>query len=288
MSKPYDATTRHRLEIDPRAWLAYVGVQTSAHVELINSDLSTITTEADKVIRIDDPSPWLVHIELQTSYDTTLPLRLTRYNVLLDYRHRLPVLSVLVLLRPEADGLNLDGVVRRRLPEGSDYLDFRYRVVRAWQQPVDIVLKGGAATLPLAPLADVTPEKLADVVRQIDERLDRELPSADADSLWAATFILMGLRYSIDVSKQLLQAARNMKESSTYQFILKEGQAKGRVEGKVEEAKRMLLLIGRRRFGPPTVEVHTAIEAVEDVDQLEALTERLLDAADWNELLSGS
>lgn len=67
MSKDFDATTRYLLEVDPRAWLEYVGIETTAPIEIINSDLSTITTEADKVIRIAAAEPWLVHLELQST-----------------------------------------------------------------------------------------------------------------------------------------------------------------------------------------------------------------------------
>ena len=44
--------------------------------------MSTVTAEADKVIRVDGPEPWLVHIELQTGFDRALPRRLLRYNAL--------------------------------------------------------------------------------------------------------------------------------------------------------------------------------------------------------------
>ena len=70
---------------------------------MIDSDLSTVTAEADKVFRVVGPEPYLVHIEMQSSADPTLPRRLLRYNVLLDYRHDIRVWSVAILLRPEAE-----------------------------------------------------------------------------------------------------------------------------------------------------------------------------------------
>jgi predicted transposase YdaD len=57
-----------------------------------------------------------------------------------------------------------------------------------------------------------------------------------------------------NIAKWLLKGVRNMKESVTYQAILREGKAKGRAqgkaEGKLEEAMRMLVRQGRKRFGP--------------------------------------
>jgi predicted transposase YdaD len=288
VSKVFDATTRHLLEIGPRDWLALAGIQTAAPVDLINSDLSTITTEADKVIRIADASPWLVHLELQSGLDAMLPLRLARYNVLLGYRHRLPVLSIAILLRPEADSEHFGGTLRLQLADGFCYLDFRYRVIRTWQQSVARILNGGIATLPLAPLTDIPPGGLPSVVRQIGQRLKDEVSPSEADELWTSTFLLMGLRYSVEFASQVLEAARNMKESSTYQAILKEGEAKGRVEGQAEEARRMLMLLGRKRFGSPSPSLRAQVDAIDDVTRIEGLIQRLLDVKDWDELLSGA
>jgi len=42
-----------------------------------------------------------------------------------------------------------------------------------------------------------------------------------------------------------------MKESTTYQAIVREGREEGRDEGRTEEARRMLLLVGETKFGRP-------------------------------------
>jgi len=131
MPKPFDATTKDLLEADPVAWLAYLGLHPDGAVEVIDSELSTITAEADKVFRVDGPDPYLVHIEMQSSSDLTLPRRLLRYNILLDYRHNLRVWSVAILLRPEVEAANLTGRLDLRLPDGQSVHDFQYGLVRA-------------------------------------------------------------------------------------------------------------------------------------------------------------
>ena len=73
-----------------------------------------------------------------------------------------------------------------------------------------------------------------------------------------------------------------MRESSTYQVIL----AEGRVEGRIQEAQGMLLRQGRKRFGPPSEGVERTIEAIGNLERLEALDERLLDVATWDDLLA--
>jgi len=69
----------------------------------------------------------------------------------------------------------------------------------------------------------------------------------------------------------------NMKESSTYQAILEEGEAK--------EARKMLLLMGREQFGEPSAKIVALLDAVTDLDRLEALVLRLLQVKTWEELL---
>jgi predicted transposase YdaD len=286
MSKPFDATTKELIETRPEDWLAYLGFQGVA-VEIVNADLSTVTAAADKVLRVRELAPWLVHLELQAGRDPELPDRHLQYNVLLKRRHRLPVRSVVVLLRPEADRSELTGVIEHWLPDGERYLEFRYRVVRVWEKPVETVLAGGLGTLPLAPLADVTQATLPAVIRRMEERIRIEATPAQAGVLWTAVLVLMGLRYSEAVITQLLQGVRGMKESVTYQAILKEGREEGREEGRVEEARALLLRLGNKRFGPPSEPARATLEAISAVDRLELLSERLLDVESWEELLTG-
>jgi hypothetical protein len=68
-----------------------------------------------------------------------------------------------------------------------------------------------------------------------------------------------------------------MHESSTYQYILD--------EGRIDEAKMMLLRQGRIRFGPPDAAAEAALRAITDLDRLERMGDHLLQAGGWQELL---
>jgi predicted transposase YdaD len=142
MPRPFDATLKELIETYPHDWLAQLDLPASLPVDVIDADLSTITTQADKVLRVQDAPPWLLHLELQASRDPHLAGRLHRYNVLLHYRHALPVHSVVVLLRRHADDPALTGVVRVQPRHGRSSLEFHYEVLRLWQQPVDPILEG--------------------------------------------------------------------------------------------------------------------------------------------------
>jgi predicted transposase YdaD len=283
-SKPFDATLKDLIETDLGAWLALAGLSGDEPAALIDADLSTLTAAADKVVRVEEPSgPSLLNLELQASYDADVPERLHLYSTLLRHRHGLFVRSVLVLLRREANAGTITGILRQQLPaEVEPYDVFRYRVIRLWEHPLGPLLQGGLGTLPLAPLTDGAVPNLQAVVGQIDERLRVETGPPEAAKLRTATFVLMGLRYPEAVIEHLFQGVTSMEESSTYQLIIRKGKAQGITEGE----KKLLLLMGRKKFGPPDEAAQAALDRITDPATLERLSERLLDVSSWQELLS--
>jgi predicted transposase YdaD len=279
MAKPFDATLKELVETYPHDWLAQLGLPSDQPVEVIDADLSTITTQADKLLRLQEPTPSLLHLELQASRDPRLARRILKYNVLAHDRHDLPVQSIVVLLRPEADAPGLTGAVSYKPPHGGS-LEFEFDIVRLWQRPVQNLLSGGLGTLPLAPLGDVVPSGLPAVIRRLDERFAHEAPPAEVAILWTSTYILMGLRYAPSLITHLLRGVNTMRESATYQLILDEGRA--------EEARKLLLRLGTRRFGTPDHRTQTALEETISTDRLEQLADRLLDVSGWDELLAST
>lgn len=286
-AKPYDATTKYLFELDPTAWLASAGLRPRGPVRLLDTDLSTVQAQVDRVVWVDDPEPWLAHVEFQSSRDPDLLPRLLQYNALLHGRYRRLVETVLVLLRPSADGAELTETYRLERADGTMQLQFGYRVVRVWQQAVEAVLAGPLAGLPLAPLARVARSELPEVLRRVDERLRRETAPAESDRLWTATFWLSGLRYTQEVTRPLFEGLRAMRDSATYQAVLAEGRAEGRAEG-LREIREIVLRLGQQRFGPPDSGTRRALAAIEDFGRLERLGDRLLQAASWDELLATS
>ena len=109
------------------------------------------------------------------------------------------------------------------------------------------------------------------------ERLGREASPAEAATLWTASYWLLGVRLPAEQAGRLLEGVRAMRESTTYQATLQEGRA--------EEARRILLRQGGRKFGPPGAEIRTAVEGIADFDRLERLADRVLGASTWGELL---
>lgn len=282
MAKPFDVTLKHLLDKYPQDWLQLLGIDHPGPVKAIDADLATVSAAADKVFRL---LGWLLHLELQSSYKSQLPDRMHLGNTVLHRRHKLPVQSVAVLLRPEADGRAMTGVLRKRLPAGKQYLEFQYDVLRVWQLPVETILEGGLGILPLAPLANTQPSQLPAVIKKMKRRLENEVAQDEDASIWTATYVLMGLKYSSVLAAELLRGVRAMKDSVTYQAIVAEGLAEGRAEGEVRAARELLLDLGERKLGKPDRKTTKAIAAIKRYEPLKRLLERLLDVDTWRELL---
>lgn len=287
MSKHYDATAKELLEADPPGWVEFLHLRADGPVTVVDSDVSTITAAADKVLLVEGPSPYLLHVEFQSWRDPKLPRRLLWYNVLIDYRHEKPVQSVAVLLRREADVPSIDGHLKLTQPDGRDHLDFRYLVVRVWELPVESLLTGPLGTLPLAPISDVPADRLPDVLRRVGERIDAEVDRREADQLLVATEILTGMRLPRGAVVKLFQEVFGMSlphwaEASS---VVQDWLARGRASG-LASARHLLLKFGTTVIGPPSPEVVEAVERIDDPDRITALSDRLPSAGSWEALLA--
>ncbi len=284
---PYDVATKELVWEDPSCWLERLGIDPTRPVDVIESGITTLTAAADKVIRIGGPEPFLLNLEFQGSHATDLVRTLWYRQVALDYQLELPVLTVLVLLRREANSPTLTGIYERNVPDGRPTNRYHYEVVRLWRDDPAIYLNGSVALVPLAPLAAVSEPDLPGLIRRMGDRINREQPLRAA-KLWAATYVLMGLRFPDGLIDGLLTGVQNMRESTTYQKILQEGREEGLEEGRVTEARRFLVLVGTERFGEPGARSVATLEAIASVERLENLGRRLVtDTAvgSWEDLL---
>jgi len=280
--RPFDVTTRRLIEEDPAGWLAWVGLPVNGPIRPVESEVSTVLAEVDKLLRIEAASPWLAHLEVQASRDPRLPSRLLQYHALLRHRHDLPIESTIILLRPEADGPELSGRLDLHGATGDLTLSFWFRVVRVWERPVEELLAGGLGVLPLAPLAATSHDQVPDIIRRLEVRFEREAPPATITDLWSATFLLLGLRYDREDARNWLRRIRHMRESSTYQAILDEG----RIEGEIRHARQMVLELGADRFGPADSATAARIQRIGDQPILNRLIHGVLRVSSWQELLT--
>ena len=177
----------------------------------------------------------------------------------------------------------INGVYAREFAGERPHLVFRYQVVRVWELPVQSLLEGGLSTLPLAPISGVDKKDLPHVIERMRGRLRKK--GALGHELWAATYVLMGLRYERELINHLLRGVITMEESTTYQAIVEEGIAKGLQQGAIQALQRVLLRMGADYLGVPGAQVKAAVEAVASPERLEELVRHAPKASNWEDLL---
>ncbi len=278
MNAPFDPTLKTLAELSPADWLP-LAKRRRRRVSILDSDLGTLVSGAtDKLFRVHDEPEYLLHLDFEAGhFRSELPLRLRLYNSVFEYRHQCVVLSVPVLLSPAADSPQWNGLFERGLPGEAPISTLRYEVVRVWKVPVDQLLSGGIGTLALAPISNVAGGQVRRVIGRMKARLSGPKAPRRAADVWAATYVLLGLRYSGEFAHALFEEVLGMEESATYQAIVRRGRA--------DEGRRLLLMLGETKFGPPDAAARATIEGIGDVTELEELGVRLMSAGSWQELL---
>jgi hypothetical protein len=244
-------------------------------------DLSTISAATDVAFGFGQPLQEIVDLNFQSGPDAALDARLHLYNAAFHLRYKVPVRSVAILLRPKADAAELTG--KLTYVSGGKRVQFEYDLVYMWKEPVEPFLHGGLGLLPLATLCHMPEGKalqtgLREVVQEVDRRLLQEADHAQAVRLMTAAFILTGLRVQKEDLANIYDGVRIMHESTAYDVIMDEG----RLEGEIS----VLLRQGRIRFGPADPDTESALTGLKDRERLGRMTEAVLTASSWEELLA--
>jgi hypothetical protein len=282
MSMPFDATLKDLAREHPEAFLAAFDGPPAAPLRLLNVDLSTVTTAADLIVGLGDSVREIVHIDFQSAAAADKHADLLVYNALLFRHYRVPVHTIIVLLRPQAAHANLDGLVDYAARPGRGRMSFGFEVVRLWERSAEELLAGAVAAAPLAllgrlPEGTEVVEGLTGIAQRVVERLDREAPREQVPKLLTAAWLLTGLRVRRDLARDIFRGVRAMRDSDIFMAIID--------EGREQEAKRIILRLGQKRFGPPDEAIKTRLQAITDIDLLERLSDELLDASSWSDLL---
>jgi len=295
MAKPFDATLKQLVDRYCQDWVGFiceqVGLPPNSVAVPLDSDLSTLSLQSDKLFRVAPPHGGLIHLELQSAWGGDLPPQLHYYNTFAAYKHNtLPVRTVLLLLRPEADSPKLTGRLSYT-DEIGEYLNFRYHVLRLWQIPYQHLLDGPVGLLPLALLTDDAAPLLSELVTKVDMRLEHDRVSKESHSeLLSACNILLGLRYDNAMIQSLFRELRTMRESSTYQAILDEGRLEGRLEGEkrgeLQGLREAIIDATDVKLGLPPVSLTEKLESIVDREQLRRLIRVAVRATSWDEIIA--
>jgi hypothetical protein len=282
MAVTFDATLKDMGRDSPRGFLAAFDRPPTVPVKPLNVDLSTVTTAADLVLGLGEPLAEIIQLDFQSSAAAWKHADLMVYHALLFAHYRVPVHTVIILLRPAAAHANVNGVIRYAPRPGRGSMDFSYEIVRLWERPAEELLAADLGVAPLAVLGRL-PEGLSledgltAVAQRIVERLMNEAPPDRVKKLLTDAFLLTGLRVRRDVAARIFRGVRAMHESDTYLAILDEGQEKF--------ARETILVVGEERFGPPEEAVRVQLANITDLDRLKRMVRRAVKAANWQEIL---
>jgi hypothetical protein len=203
-------------------------------------------------------------------------------NALLFAHYRVPVHTVIVLLRPEAGHSNLNGAIGYAPRPGRGKMDFGYEVIPLWQRSAEELLVADPSVVPLAMLGRLPEELsleegLATIASRVVQRLLNEVPPDRARKLLTDALLLTGPRVRRDVALRIFRGVRLMQESDTYLMILDEGQEK--------RAREDVLVVGEERFGSAEESVRSQLAQVTNLERLKRMLRRAVKAANWQEIL---
>jgi len=297
VAKAFDATLKQLLDAFAGDWVSWlaprIGLPADVGVDPLDVDLSTVQFAADKVFRLLPPANGLLHLEPQSSWDGELADRMHVYSTLLYDRYKVPIHSVALLLRRDANTPKLTGTLTRSHDDGRRYLQFEYDVIRVWELPCEPLLASGPGAAPLALLTDDAKGQLRKIVSGIDTRMRAENASEKTRKLvLTSSFILLGLRYNDNEICDAFLGVQGMKESTTYQMILEEGRVEGfengrqegRQEGRLAARRETLIAVLEERFPELPAELRARIEQVQDVSELLSAVRRAARIARIEEL----
>jgi hypothetical protein len=277
----FDATLKELITPQPAEFAVAFGVATAKPVAALNVDLSTLSAATDVALGVGDPLEEVVDLNFQSGPDPGLPSRVHIYNAVLNARYEVPVRSLVVLLRRKADAANLTG--KLSYGGGDTRVEFNYRVVRFWEQPIEPFLKGGLSVLPFAMLCHMPDDRslaevLREVVVEIYRRLKAETSEAQCNRFMTATFLLAGLRVQKQELSGIFRGVGNMQDSAAYDVMVE--------EGAIRQARRTALRLGTRRFGTPSPQSEQELNSIDNLERLDRITDAIPTAQSWHELLA--
>lgn len=152
--------------------------------------------------------------------------------------------------------------------------------------PIETVTPERAMLFPFYPLLlhRLRGDALTRKAEHYTEVVRDTVKSLPEESRWKVidSYVDVFRRWKTDLSdlvEEMLMSAYKLEEKDRMSY------QHGRLEGRAEYAQEMLLRLGAKRFGQPDEATVAAIHAITVPHRLDALIDRLLDAASWAELL---
>ena len=221
----------------------------------------------------------LIHIEIEAPDRTTeLKPRLPSYYVHLRDRYQLPVLPIVIYLKVKIDGIGVDVCVERFWE--LEVLKFSYLYVGLPAlDGLEYISGENYLGVAMSSLMNLPKARIIELGHEAYRRLT-ESPLNDEQK-----------HLLIDCLEAYLPLSEQEREEFKRQIANDENpkvQAMNKTtfeRGGANALRRVVLRLGTIRFGPPPREIESRIQTMVDLVELEGLTERVISAQSWDELL---
>jgi hypothetical protein len=242
--------------------------------------------EVDKLLGIEvDEQESLIHFEIETYYDSEMPERLLRYNVLARSELKRPVFSCVVHLL--GDQKMKPPPLHWTEPIEGDVLKFHYRVIEVSDFSAEDILRlGEVSLLALLPLTKggATRENVELMLGELNTRENEDLALAGF-TLALAMFDRSELGSKFADRKWLIERYKNMHSmlhdllhvDPMYQAIVQEGRQEERHERILDLQQTALALI-QANFHQLEEGAKLRISALGDLQRLQQLVRMLISA----------
>jgi hypothetical protein len=280
-------------------WLAGVVVPPPAgdlpsYAKNLDIDLEPSGESIDTYMRVGlrAGGTMIVHIRIQKWYQPDLDRHLFEASRKIERKHgQMPMVAVF-LMWPPAEGPGMTGRFEERDAAGKVTRSFTYTIHRAWEMTAEEVTQS-PGTMMLAPLTKGARERMPEIVRMIKQGLERNRADAKTrEMVWVAAYWGMGLVCDLDEAHRALgnvlpqiQRAKHYLGAKGQAFL--EAYSSAQEEGRRQAGRDLVLRQATRRFGQDA-DGAAAIASITEPDDLDALAQRVLTAADWRSLLARS
>jgi hypothetical protein len=129
VATPFDVTLKELVRDFLPDYEQQFDLSEFAPLRPLNVDLTTMSAATDVTLAHGDPPEEIVDINFQAGPDAKVPSRVLMYNGILHHRYQVPVHSILVLLRPEANLAAITGKVRYQTRRRKGIIELRLRGV---------------------------------------------------------------------------------------------------------------------------------------------------------------
>jgi predicted transposase YdaD len=247
----------------------------------------------DNLFRVrDGNAEAAVHLEIERAWRADIPRRLFEYATAAMTATRLPVWSVVVLLRPDGQPPRGTGVYRIPCADG-DAIVYHYHVVPLWRldarrMRAELGLEGAPFCVAMRGADETFVQTLADEVRT-----DQGLTERDRQTTMQLLYVVSAAILGSDTARRIFHVESIIQDPNVQELIREwedkghakgrikgraEGLAKGRTEGRAAEARLLLRKVLKARSFAVTAAVRARIDRETDVARLESWLEAAVTA----------